>query len=412
MFKQPGINPMISMNPPASNNILLGISGGIAAFKAADLVRRLRERGANVRVVMTASAAEFITPLTMQALSGNPVHSELLDTTAEAAMGHIELARWADVILVAPASANCLARIAHGLADDLLTTLILASTAPLAVAPALNQAMWKNQATQNNIEILRQRGVHIFGPASGVQACGDSGPGRMLEVDQLLEHLTLINTGDQLAGCHVAISAGPTREAIDPVRYISNHSSGKMGYAMARAARAAGARTTLISGPVNLAEPEGVSVLPVTSAGEMHRQCLSIAVECDIFIAAAAVADYRPQLAANQKIKKKTSEMRLELVRNPDIISAIAALAERPFCIGFAAETEDVLKHAKEKLLRKKLDMIIANDVSDTRIGFNSDENCVTLLTEDEHIAFEKSSKTELAALLIENIAARYRATL
>ena len=404
------------MNRLAQKNILLGISGGIAAYKSADLVRRLRDRGANVRVVMTAGASEFITPLTLQALSANPVHCDLLDTSAEAAMGHIELSRWADAILVAPASANCLARIAHGHADDLLTTLILASTAPLSVAPAMNQAMWKHPATQANIDILRQRAVHIFGPASGSQACGDTGPGRMLEAEALAERLEAyfddaLGADTLLTDVHVAITAGPTREAIDPVRYISNHSSGKMGYAMARAALAAGARTTLISGPVALTTPQGATVHSVVSAQEMYQHCLEVAPTCDIFIATAAVADYRPQQSATQKIKKSQDDMLLQLVRNPDIISTVAQLNSGPFCVGFAAETENVTAYAKGKLHNKQLDMIIANDVSDDLIGFNSDENRVTVLTHDEELSFAQTSKEQLASRLIEKIATKFMAS-
>lgn len=407
-IKQPGINPM---NRLANKNILLGISGGIAAYKSAELVRRLREQHANVRVIMTKAAREFITPLTLQALSANPVHCDLLDTAAEAAMGHIELARWADALLVAPASANCLAHIAQGLADDLLTTLILALDAPLAVAPAMNQAMWRNPATQANIAVLQQRGVHIFGPASGSQACGDVGPGRMLEVEQLVQHLDNMQGDAAMSGLRVVITAGPTREAIDPVRFISNHSSGKMGYAMASAARDAGAHTTLISGPVSLAAPHGVSTMSVTSAAQMYAASLELAPQCDIFISTAAVADYRPQHSVDQKIKKNHSTMQLELTRNPDIISTVADLANAPFCIGFAAETQNVVTYAREKLLRKQLDMIIANDVSDSRIGFNSDDNCVTLVTKDKEVALPRDSKQRLAQLLIAEIATSYEAS-
>lgn len=387
--------------------ILLGVSGGIAAYKAAELVRRLTERNAEVRVVMTAAAQEFITPLTMQALSGNPVHTTLLDTEAEAAMGHIELARWADAMLVAPASADCLARIANGQGDDLLTTLVLALQAPLALAPAMNQAMWRDSATQANASVLSARGVHLFGPAQGSQACGDVGPGRMLEPDQLAAALAGLFEAGSLAGKRVCITAGPTREAIDPVRYISNHSSGKMGYALASAAAEAGAQTLLISGPVALAPPERVQLEHVISAADMHAAALAAAADCDIFIATAAVADYRPKAVAEQKIKKSNHSLTLELERNPDILSAVAALPERPFCVGFAAETDKVVDYARDKLVRKNLDMIFANDVSDSSIGFNSDDNLVTLVTAEDTVALERAPKDRLARTLVEHISKR-----
>lgn len=390
-----------------NKRILLGVSGGIAAYKAAELVRRLTERNAEVRVVMTAAAQEFITPLTLQALSGNPVHTTLLDTEAEAAMGHIELARWADAMLVAPASADCLARIATGHGDDLLTTLVLALQAPLALAPAMNQAMWRDSATQANASILSARGVHLFGPAQGSQACGDIGPGRMLEPEQLAANLAGLFEPGSLAGKRVCITAGPTREAIDPVRYISNHSSGKMGYALATAAAEAGAQTLLISGPVALAAPERVQLQKVISAEEMHSASLTAAADCDIFIATAAVADYRPKAVAGQKIKKNQQTLTLELERNPDILSAVAALPGRPFCVGFAAETDKVVDYARDKLARKKLDMIFANDVSDSSIGFNSDDNLVTLVTAEDTVVLERAPKDRLARTLIEQISQR-----
>lgn len=405
-MNQPG---KFSMQALRGKNILLGISGGIAAYKSADLVRRLRDAGADVRVVMTRAAREFITPLTMQALSGNPVHTDLLDPAAEAAMGHIELARWADAMVVAPASADLLARAAAGLGDDLLTTLLLALEAPLALAPAMNQAMWRHAATQANVALLHGRGVHIFGPASGAQACGDIGPGRMLEPAELAEAIGGLFRGGPLTGLRVTITAGPTREAIDPVRYISNHSSGKMGYAMAQAASAAGAQTTLISGPVALPRPPNTELIAVTSALEMYDASMAVAVSCDIFIATAAVADYRPARPADQKIKKSHARMQLDLERNPDIITAVAALANAPFCVGFAAETRDVERYARDKLDRKGLDLIIANDVSDAAIGFNSDHNEVTVITPDASIRIDRAAKTDLARQLIETIAQRYR---
>lgn len=392
-----------------NKRILVGVSGGIAAYKAAELVRRLVEHKAEVRVVMTAAAQEFITPLTLQALSGNPVHTTLLDTAAEAAMGHIELARWADACIVAPATADCMARIAQGQGDDLLTTLVLAMQAPLALAPAMNQAMWQDPATQANVAILQQRGIALLGPAEGSQACGDVGPGRMLEAPQLALQLAgLFETGS-LAGLRVCVTAGPTREAIDPVRYISNHSSGKMGYALAEAAAEAGAITTLVSGPVSLSAPPRVAVQQVESAQDMYDACLGDEAGCDIFIATAAVADYRPRCVAEQKIKKNADSMSIELERNPDILSAVAALPNRPFCVGFAAETNRVQDYARDKLQRKDLDMIFANDVSDPNIGFNSPDNRVTLITAEESLALPQAPKAQLARLLITEIANRYK---
>ncbi len=392
----------------ANKRIIVGISGGIAAYKAAELVRRLKQHGADVRVVMTSAAQQFITPLTLQALSGNPVHTALLDSAAEAAMGHIELARWADALLIAPASADCIARVAQGHGDDLLTTLVLAlNDAPLAVAPAMNQAMWLDNATQDNIKLLSRRGVAVFGPAEGSQACGDTGPGRMLEADELAVKLaTLFETGS-LAGLRVTITAGPTREAIDPVRFISNHSSGKMGYALAEAAAQAGAFTTLISGPVALPAPARVNTVHVISAEEMYAASMTAATRCDIFIATAAVADYRPTVVANQKIKKNDDTMMLELERNPDIITAVAALKPAPFCVGFAAETEKLAEHARSKLERKGLQLIFANDVANGSIGFNSDENQVTLISTDEVLTLEQAPKQKLARILISHIARR-----
>jgi phosphopantothenoylcysteine decarboxylase/phosphopantothenate--cysteine ligase len=355
-----------------NKQILLGITGGIAAYKSAELCRLLLKAGADVRVVMTEAACEFITPLTMQALSGNRVHIDLLDVAAEAAMGHIELARWADLILVAPASANFLARLAHGGANDLLTTICLASTAPLALAPAMNQAMWSNQNTQDNITALKEKGLHVFGPAEGEQACGDIGPGRMMEPGDLaLCAADLFQTG-ALAGLKVCITAGPTREAIDPIRYISNHSSGKMGYALAKAAIEAGAKVSLISGPVNLTPPSQAKLINVVSAEEMLEAVTN--ESCDIFIAVAAVADYRPEQIASNKIKKTKASMQLQLVKNPDILATIAAQQKKPFCVGFAAETENLKNNALAKLEHKNIDLIIANHATDT---FNKDEAAV-----------------------------------
>lgn len=402
------------MQQLCNKRILLGITGGIAAYKAAELVRILKKAGAEVRVVMTAGAMEFITPLTLQALSGNPVHHALLDPEAEAGMGHIELAKWADLLLVAPASANFIARLTQGSGDDLLTTICLATEAPIALAPAMNQAMWREPITQANIARLtdlKGNKLHMFGPAEGVQACGDVGPGRMLEPEQIAAHAAdLFETG-LLAGLEVVITAGPTREAIDPVRYISNHSSGKMGYAIAAAARDAGARVTLISGPVIIPAPERVNCVRTESARDMLDASLALLGRCDIFIAAAAVADYRPMTAAHQKIKKSADSMELTLVKNPDVVATVAAHELRPFTVGFAAETQDVDVYARDKLVRKNLDMIVANDVSLSEIGFNSDQNAVTVFWAENQQSFAQMSKQALARELVELIAHRYQQT-
>ena len=399
----------------AGKKILLGISGGIAAYKSADLVRRLKERGAEVRVILTPAAAEFITPLTLQALSGNPVGQSLLDPAAEAAMGHIELAKWADFILVAPASADVIARITHGMANDLLTTCILASSAPLAIAPAMNQQMYKNIATQANLATLISRNIHIFGPNAGEQACGDIGPGRMLEPLQLVDAVigVLATPAQQpLQGVKVTITAGPTREAIDPVRYISNHSSGKMGYALAAAAAALGADVTLISGPVQLATPTGVMRIDVTTAEQMYVSSMQQAPKSDIFIGCAAVADFRVAALASQKIKKTADNdgLTLQLVKNPDIIASVAALTDqRPFTVGFAAETEKVAEYARQKLQKKNLNLICANDVSDPALGFNSEQNAITVYSTTAEFALGQRSKTDLAQALISLIYEQYQ---
>ena len=390
------------MSSLTNKRILLGVTGGIAAYKSAELVRRLKERGADVRVVMTASAREFMTPLTFQALSGNPVHTDLLDPAAEAAMGHIELARWADRILVAPASANFMSRLAEGRGDDLLTTLCLATREPIVLAPAMNQGMWQNPATQANLETLKGRGIHLLGPGDGSQACGEVGPGRMLEPDTLAEAMAAQFATEQLAGRHVVITAGPTREAIDPVRYLSNHSSGKMGYALAEAAVEAGARVTLISGPTGLPTPERVTRIDVTSALEMLEASLAQAPQCDLFIGAAAVADYRPADYQPQKMKKGDGDtLQITLTKNPDIIAAVAQTENRPITIGFAAESEQLLEYARGKRERKGLDAIIANDISREGLGFNSDDNAVTLIDAERELALGPMSKTRLARALI-----------
>lgn len=394
----------------AQKKIILGITGGIAAYKSAELTRRLKEQGADVRVVMTPSAKEFITPLTFQALSGNPVSDSLLDRDAEAAMGHIELARWADLILIAPASADFLARLSHGFANDLLSTLCLATSAPIAVAPAMNQLMWQNKATRANCHTLKQRGILLLGPNSGDQACGETGLGRMMEPDQLVSAtIPLLKSNDlqtgPLHGKKVVITAGPTREALDPIRFISNHSSGKMGFALARAAIAAGAQTIIIAGPVHQETPDGAERINTVTAKGMYQASLEHAPDADIFIATAAVADYRPLQRADQKIKKSAEQISIELTRNPDIIAAVAALSEKPFTVGFAAETNDLISYAKGKLQNKKLDLIVANDVARSDIGFNSDQNAVTVISADKHQNLTQANKDQIAEQLIEIIA-------
>lgn len=391
-----------------NKHIVVGITGGIAAYKAADLVRRLQDVGAEVRVVMTKGACEFITPLTLQALSGHPVHTALLDTEAEAGMGHIELARWADLVLIAPASANFMARLAHGHGSDLLSTVCLATAAPIAVAPAMNQKMWADLTTQKNQLILQEKGIHIFGPGSGSQACGDIGEGRMLEPMEIIAHAAEVFDYNLLTGKHVVITAGPTRESIDPVRYITNKSSGKMGFALAAAAAEAGARVTLISGPVHLPTPARVTRLDVLCAREMHEASLKAVDEgCHVFIATAAVSDYRPSVTADHKIKKSTEEIHLTLVKNPDIVAAVAKHPKRPFTVGFAAETRDVVAYAEGKLKNKKLDMIATNDVSGSNVGFNSDNNALTVIWPGGHKVLPLATKTQIAKQLIELIAIR-----
>ncbi len=398
------------MHRLVNKRILLGVTGGIAAYKAADLVRRLQDVGAQVRVVMTQGACEFITPLTMQALSGHPVHTTLLDPTAEAAMGHIELARWADLVLIAPASANFMARLAHGHGNDLLATLCLATGAPIAIAPAMNQQMWADTSTQKNLLILQEKGIKVFGPGSGSQACGEVGAGRMLEPMEIIQHAAEVFDYQLLTGKHVVITAGPTREAIDPVRYITNKSSGKMGFALAEAAAEAGAKVTLIAGPVNLPTPSRVDRVDVNRAVDMFDACMKTVEEgCDVFIATAAVADYRPTVTADHKIKKSTEEIHLTLVKNPDIVASVAEHDKRPFTVGFAAETRDVVAYAQAKLVNKKLDMIATNDVSGSNVGFNSDNNALTVIWPGGHKVLPLASKAQIAKQLIELIAIRYK---
>lgn len=390
--------------------IVLGVGGGIAAYKSAELIRRLRDQGAEVRVVMTQGGREFITPLTLQALSGHPVHLDLLDPAAEAAMGHIELARWADLVLIAPATADLMARLAQGLANDLLTTLVLATDAKVALAPAMNQAMWRDSATQANAQCLAQRGLYLFGPAAGSQACGDVGPGRMLEVDELAQQAANLFEHQALTGRHVLITAGPTQENIDPVRYITNHSSGKMGFALAEAAVEAGAKVTLITGPVHLPTPDRVNRVDVVSARDMLAAC-EAAMPCDLLIAAAAVADYRPEVVAPHKMKKDPTSgegLLLQLVRNPDILATLAGRPDRPFSVGFAAETENLLEYASRKLRDKNLDLIVANDVANPSIGFNSEENAITIIDRGLHqTSFSQTSKGKIARQLVAFIADR-----
>ncbi len=394
------------MNRLTNKRILLGVTGGIAAYKSADLVRRFQDEGADVRVVMTEAAQEFITPLTMQALSNHPVHLDLLDPNTESVMGHIELARWADIIVIAPATADFIARFAGGQGDDLLTTICLAADCKMAIAPAMNQAMWSKSSTQTNVESLKQASVIILEPGEGLQACGEVGAGRLMEVPEIVTAIVAVFDVGLLAGKHVVITAGPTREAIDPVRYISNHSSGKQGYALTQAALDAGARVSLITGPTHIEPPDRAEVIAIESAQDMLDAVLSSVVDADIFIGVAAVADYRPVRSFDQKIKKtETGVLNLELVQNVDILKTVANLERRPFTVGFAAETENLVEHATTKLKSKNLDMIIANNVADSTIGFNSDDNQTTVITADLHKALPKMSKDALARKLVELIA-------
>ena len=402
------------MSSVLTHNVVLGVGGGIAAYKSADLCRRLAERGARVRVVMTQGAQAFVTPLTFQAVSGNPVHTALLDERAEAGMGHIELARWADLVLIAPATANLIARLAAGLADDLLSTLCLATAAPIALAPAMNQQMWAAAATRENLRRLEARGVHVIGPGEGEQACGDIGAGRMLEPLEIAAAAQRLLAGGALAGVlagvSVLVTAGPTREAIDPVRYISNHSSGKMGYAVAAAAAQAGARVTLVSGPTALAAPPRVQRVLVESSDEMHAAVMQHLPGQQIFIGAAAVADYRPGAPAPHKLKKHDAATTLELVRTRDILADVAAHSPRPFTVGFAAETEQVHEHARGKLAAKGLDMIAANQVGLADRGFNAERNALTVLWADGSRELPLAGKRELAHAFIELVAERFGA--
>ncbi len=401
---------MIHTASLAGKNIVLGISGGIAAYKCPEIVRRLKEHGVNVRVVMTNAAQAFITPMTLQAVSANPVSDSILDPAAEAAMGHIELGKWADLILLAPATADLLARLAAGMANDLLTTICLATPAPIVAAPAMNQQMFRAAATQNNLSTLASRGIAIWGPASGSQACGDIGPGRMLEpaelVSRVIQHF---NRKQDLAGLNIMLTAGPTREALDPVRFITNHSSGKMGFAIAQAAAARGATVTLIAGPVTLATPAGVQRIDVISALEMEQNVQRLASEQNIFISCAAVADYRAEQVAPDKIKKQGDEITVRMIKNPDIVAGVASMKEnRPFVVGFAAETQNVEEYARQKLVRKKLDLICANDVSLSGQGFNSDTNALHLYWSNGDKALPLSEKALLGQQLLDEIISHY----
>ncbi|EOW6516366.1 bifunctional phosphopantothenoylcysteine decarboxylase/phosphopantothenate--cysteine ligase CoaBC [Cronobacter dublinensis] len=394
----------------AGKKIVLGVSGGIAAYKTPELVRRLRERGAEVRVAMTEAAKAFITPLSLQAVSGFPVSDSLLDPAAEAAMGHIELGKWADLVILAPATADLIARVAAGMANDLVTTICLATPSPVAVVPAMNQQMYRNVATQHNIELLAARGLHIWGPDSGSQACGDVGPGRMLDPLEIVElavnHFAPVN---DLQHLNIMITAGPTRERLDPVRYITNDSSGKMGFAVAAVASARGARVTLVAGPVALPTPAGVERIDVESALEMEAAVQQRAQQQHIFIGCAAVADYRAETISSEKIKKQGDELTLKMVKNPDIVAGVAALVEnRPYVVGFAAETNNVEEYARQKRLRKNLDLICANDVSLAGQGFNSDTNALHLFWQEGDKVLPLERKALLGQRLLDEIVTRY----
>jgi len=395
------------MQDLTNKRVLLGITAGIAAYKTPDLVRKLAERGAEVQVVMSKNSEQFVAPLSLQAVSGNPVHNFAMTAESESGMGHIDLARWADIVLIAPATANFLAKLVGGLADELLTTICVATEAPIAIAPAMNQQMWANSATQENIKALSERGISIFGPGSGDQACGEVGMGRMLEPVEIAELVGQQFETGELQGKRVMITAGPTWEALDPVRGITNHSSGLMGYAIARAAIEAGAKVTLVSGPTNLSAPEHATTMNVKSALDMHEAVMSDIAEQDIFIAVAAVADYRPISQAQEKIKKNNDTMVIELTKNPDILADVAARKDKPFCVGFAAETNDVEKYARSKLERKNLDMIAANHVGGDKTGFGSKDNAITLITKEDVTELALASKNQIARQLINQIAKR-----
>ena len=392
-----------------NKRILLGVCGSIAAYKSAELVRNLKDNGADVRVIMTNSATEFITPLTLQTLSLNQVYQTLSDGDVETNMGHILLARWADIVLIAPTSANFISKLASGIADDLLSTACLATNGQIIICPAMNNVMWENKATQENIKTLLKRGVLCYGPASGDQACGETGPGRMQEPVQIVNQLTDYFQNNLLAGKTILITAGPTHEAIDPVRYISNRSSGKMGYALAQAAIEAGANVNLISGPVSLDPPKYVNCIKVSSAEEMNQLVQETVADADIFIATAAVADYRPKKLIKEKFKKTAKEISIKMVRNPDILANVSGLANAPFTVGFAAETQDLEINALVKLQDKSLDMIAANLVGNTQSGFDSDENALTVLWENGKFELPLADKSKIARELIAIVAERFK---
>ncbi len=396
------------MGKRINKRILLGVCGGIAAYKSAELVRLFRKQGDQVRVVMTASAKEFVTPLTFQALSGNAVHSQLLDTEQENAMGHINLARWADQLIIAPATANMIAKMSHGLADDLLSTLYLAATCPVVIAPAMNQAMWQKAVTQDNVIRLQEHGVTVLGPESGDQACGETGPGRMLEAGAICQHLEQNQGDDLLQGKSVLISAGPTREPIDPVRFISNRSSGKMGYALAVSAQKAGAKVALVSGPVNLPCPDGVNRIEVETAAQMYQAVLTRASDFDIYIGAAAVADYAPEQVQTEKIKKQQQQSNLLLIKTQDILASVARLDTQLFTVGFAAETEQLEQYAQNKLRDKNIDMIAANWVGREQGGFDKNENELIIFDRESRYHLAMVAKNHLADQFIALIAKKY----
>ena len=393
------------MKSLTNKRVLLGVSAGIAAYKAPDLVRKLTELGAEVQIILSKNADQFVAPLSLQAVSGHAVHSYAMTAESESGMGHIDLARWADIVLIAPATANMMARLCQGNADELLTTVCVATEAPIAVAPAMNQQMWQNAASRANIALLESRGVHILGPDAGEQACGEVGPGRMLQPVDIAQRVGNLFQNTELTGKRVMITAGPTWEALDPVRGITNHSSGMMGYSLAQAAVEAGADVTLVSGPTHIAKPERVNTVNVVSALDMHAAVMNDIENQDIFIGVAAVADYRPIDSADQKIKKNADEMTITMVKNPDILADVAALEKRPFCVGFAAETNDVVNYARGKLERKKLDLIAANHVGGSDTGFGTPDNAITLISKDDATELPKQNKAALARQLMAEIA-------
>ena len=391
----------------SNTNILLGVTGGIAAYKSAEIIRLFKKEGASVRVVMTESAKEFITPLTLQAVSGNEIHDSLLDVNAESAMGHIELAKWADIILIAPCTAETIAKITHGRADDLMGALILASEADVYIAPAMNMSMWLDASTQDNYKILEKRGITFIGPAQGEQACGDIGPGRLEEPEKIIEFITKLTNKGPLSGKTITITAGPTREQIDPVRFISNNSSGKMGYSIAEAAIKYGAQVNLVTGPVSLNADKSINLHKINSASEMLDEVIKCMKSSDIFIGCAAVSDYKPSDYSNKKIKKEdNSSLDIELEKNEDILKYVSDNFSESYIVGFAAETSDVIENAKKKLFTKNLDMIISNDISDKSIGFDVDENEVNVITKDETLLLKKDKKIRIARQILKIISA------